>query len=129
MWETEDSLPFGFNFSTLVCLPKKVAGVDPLLGDYYTPADVRPLMIVNTDNRGFIPEELHPMALSLSHVRIEIFSLKICSIAADSISSSTNECDQAEGWILSIPVISLVSPTDSPFDLRLIFGIGMFVVG
>ena len=32
-------------------LPKKIAGVDPLLGDYYTAADTRPLVIVNTDNR------------------------------------------------------------------------------
>ena len=40
-----------FNVGNMVFLPKKIAGVDPLLGDYYTAADVRPLMIVNTDNR------------------------------------------------------------------------------
>ena len=40
-----------FNIGDLVFLPRQIAGVDPLLGDYYTAADVRPLMVVNTDNR------------------------------------------------------------------------------
>ncbi len=35
----------------MIFLPKKVSGTDPLMGEYYTPSDVRPLMIVNTDNR------------------------------------------------------------------------------
>ena len=40
-----------FNAGTMVFLPKKVAGLDPTHGDFYTAADVRPLVIVNTDNR------------------------------------------------------------------------------
>ncbi len=40
-----------FNLGNMIFLPKKVAGTDPLLGDYYTVNDVRPLMVVNTDNR------------------------------------------------------------------------------
>jgi hypothetical protein len=40
-----------FNLGNMIFLPKKIAGVDPLLGEYYTPSDVRQLMIVNTDNR------------------------------------------------------------------------------
>jgi hypothetical protein len=35
----------------MVFLPKKIAGCDPLLGDFYTAADTRPLVIINTDNR------------------------------------------------------------------------------
>ena len=34
----------------MVFLPKKVAGVDPLLGEFFTAADARPLVIANTDN-------------------------------------------------------------------------------
>ena len=40
-----------FNLGSLVFLPKKVSGVDPLFGDYFYASDVRPLCIVNTDNR------------------------------------------------------------------------------
>jgi len=40
-----------FNLGNMVFLPKKLAGTDPVMGDFYTPADVRPLLIVNTDNR------------------------------------------------------------------------------
>ena len=40
-----------FNLGNMVFLPKKPAGTDPVLGDFYTAADVRPLVIVNTDNR------------------------------------------------------------------------------
>ena len=40
-----------FNLGNMVFLPKKPAGTDPLLGDFYTASDVRPLVIVNTDNR------------------------------------------------------------------------------
>ena len=40
-----------FNLGNMVFLPKKIAGHDPLAGDYYTAADTRPLVIVNTDNR------------------------------------------------------------------------------
>ncbi len=40
-----------FNVGNMVFLPKKPAGVSPELGEYFTAADVRPLVIVNTDNR------------------------------------------------------------------------------
>ena len=40
-----------FNLGNIAFLPKKVAGVDPLWGEFYTAADTRPLVIVNTDNR------------------------------------------------------------------------------
>ena len=40
-----------FNQGNMVFLPKKVSGTHPLFGDYYFPGDVRPLVIVNTDNR------------------------------------------------------------------------------
>ena len=40
-----------FNLGNMVFLPKKPAGNDPVLGDYHTAGDVRPLVIVNTDNR------------------------------------------------------------------------------
>ncbi len=40
-----------FNLGLMIFLPKKISGTDPLMGDYYTPNDVRPLMVVNTDNR------------------------------------------------------------------------------
>ena len=50
-----DTMAFGighsFNLGNMCFLPKKIAGTDPLLGDYYTASDLRPLMIVNTDNR------------------------------------------------------------------------------
>merc|ERR1711954_100720 len=46
-----DFLPPGFNHSRLICFPKKVAGHDENLGDYYTPESTRPLSIVSTDNR------------------------------------------------------------------------------
>ena len=49
---SEDLLSISaYNLGTLVFLPKKIAGVDPLWGDYYFASDVRPLCIVNTDNR------------------------------------------------------------------------------
>jgi hypothetical protein len=51
---TMDGQPFipeYFNYATMVCLPKKVAGVHPQFGDLYTPENTRPLSIVNTDNR------------------------------------------------------------------------------
>ena len=35
----------------MVFLSKKAAGTDRILGDFYTAADTRPLVIVNTDNR------------------------------------------------------------------------------
>ena len=41
----------GFNLGNMVFLPKKPSGHHPLFGDFYTPGDVRPLMVVNTDNR------------------------------------------------------------------------------
>ena len=47
----EDASAHMFNLGNMVFLPKKPAGTDPVLGDYFTPADVRPLVIVNTDNR------------------------------------------------------------------------------
>jgi hypothetical protein len=47
----EDYLPEEFNYATMVCLPKKTAGVHPQLGDFYTPENTRPLSSVNTDNR------------------------------------------------------------------------------
>ena len=40
-----------FNLGSMVLLPKKPADTDPLLGDYFTASDTRPLVIVNTDNR------------------------------------------------------------------------------
>ena len=40
-----------FNLGLLCCLPKKAAGVHDQFGEFYTPADTRPLSIVNTDNR------------------------------------------------------------------------------
>ena len=40
-----------FNLSALVCLPKTPEGEDPNLGAYYTPKELRPLAIVNCDNR------------------------------------------------------------------------------
>ena len=52
--QTDDSIAgdhHQFNLGSMVFLPKKVAGVDPIHGDYYTATDVRPLVIVNTDNR------------------------------------------------------------------------------
>ena len=47
----EDATSHTFNLGNMVFLPKKPAGTDPVLGDSYTAADVRPLVIVNTDNR------------------------------------------------------------------------------
>jgi hypothetical protein len=41
----------GFNLGNMVFLPKKPTGQHPLFGDFYGLGDVRPLMIVNTDNR------------------------------------------------------------------------------
>ena len=40
-----------FNLGSLVFIPKKIAGVDPMLGDLYCASDVCPLCIVNTDDR------------------------------------------------------------------------------
>ena len=40
-----------FNLGYMVFLPKKPAGSDPIHGDYYTASDVRPIVIVNTDNK------------------------------------------------------------------------------
>ena len=40
-----------FNASLLCCLPKKAAGTDAELGDFYTGENTRPLALVNTDNR------------------------------------------------------------------------------
>ena len=40
-----------FNLSLLCCLPKKVSGTDPLMGEYYGPENTRPLALVNVDNR------------------------------------------------------------------------------
>ncbi len=41
----------GFNLSLLCCLPKKAAGTDPDLGQYFRGEDTRPLALVNVDNR------------------------------------------------------------------------------
>jgi len=41
----------GFNLGNMVFLPKKPMGQHPLFGDFYGLGDVRPLMVVNTDNR------------------------------------------------------------------------------
>jgi hypothetical protein len=49
--ELDVSTTHDFNVGSMVFLPKKPAGNDPLFGDYYTAADMRPLTIVNTDNR------------------------------------------------------------------------------
>ena len=49
--DEESTHTHDYNKSTLICLPKKVAGHDELLGDYYTPETTRPLSIVNCDNR------------------------------------------------------------------------------
>ena len=38
-----------FNFGSLACLPKKPAGSDITLGDFYGAEDIRPLCIMNTD--------------------------------------------------------------------------------
>ena len=51
MQGNEDATTHMFNLGNMVFLPKKPAGTDPVLGDYFTAADVRPLVIVNTDNR------------------------------------------------------------------------------
>jgi hypothetical protein len=40
-----------FNSSLMVFLPKAVSGNDPSAGDYCSPADTRPLNLVNCDNR------------------------------------------------------------------------------
>ena len=40
-----------WNVGAFVFLPKKVAGSHPLWGDFYTAGDVRPLTIMNNDNR------------------------------------------------------------------------------
>ena len=40
-----------YNLGNLVCLAKKPAGCDEHVGEFYTPADTRPLSIVNCDNR------------------------------------------------------------------------------
>ena len=40
-----------YNFSSMVFLPKKVAGQDPIAGEYYVPDGTRPLSIMNCDNR------------------------------------------------------------------------------
>ena len=40
-----------FNVGNMVFLPKKASGVHPLFGEYFAPGDVRPLVIVNADNR------------------------------------------------------------------------------
>ena len=44
-------LPQSFNFSRLTCIPKKPAGTDPVLGDYYTVDATRPISVVDTANR------------------------------------------------------------------------------
>ena len=40
-----------YNLSTLVCLPKAPSGEDSELGLFFKPCDIRPLSIVNCDNR------------------------------------------------------------------------------
>ena len=40
-----------FNLGNMIFLPKKASGTHPLLGEYYSPGDVRPLVVVNSDNR------------------------------------------------------------------------------
>ena len=49
--DEESTRNHDYNKSTLICLPKKVAGYDELSGNYYTPESTRPLSIVNCDNR------------------------------------------------------------------------------
>ena len=39
-----------YNLSTLVCLPKSPSGEDVEFGEFYAPANTRPLSIVNWDN-------------------------------------------------------------------------------
>ena len=49
--ELTEDLHHSYNLGNLVCLAKKPAGRDELAGEDYTPADTRPLSIVNCDNR------------------------------------------------------------------------------
>ncbi len=62
-----------FNIGNMVFLPKKVAGCDPELGDFYTANDTRPLVLVNTDNRiiaGALRYKLEPiLAKRISHMQ------------------------------------------------------------
>jgi len=62
-----------FNLGNMVFLPKKAAGCDPNLGDFYTAGDTRPLVLVNTDNRiiaGAIRSKLEPvLARWISHMQ------------------------------------------------------------
>ena len=44
-------IPSTFNYSRLVCIPKKPAGTDPQLGEYYTADAAMPLSVVDTSNR------------------------------------------------------------------------------
>ena len=50
-FDTSEEGRHDFNLGKLVCLPKKPAGCDDALGDYFTPDGTRPLSIVNSDNR------------------------------------------------------------------------------
>ena len=62
-----------FNIGNMVFLPKKVAGCDPDLGDFYTANDTRPLVLVNTDNRiiaGAVRSKLEPILSKwISHMQ------------------------------------------------------------
>jgi len=48
---SEEGTSHSFNLGNMVFLPKKPAGCHPLFGEFFSPGDVRPLVIVNTDNR------------------------------------------------------------------------------
>ena len=48
-------LPEDFNHSRLICLPKKVSGIDLTPGEFYIPENTRPFSIANTDNRLIVP--------------------------------------------------------------------------
>ena len=43
--------PHDFNHTTLHLLPKKPSSISERLGKAYTPANLRPIAVVNTDNR------------------------------------------------------------------------------
>ena len=56
-----------FNLGNMVFLPKKLAGTDPILGEFYIANDVRPLVIVNSDNRLMASAVRHRLEPILAH--------------------------------------------------------------
>ena len=62
-----------FNLGNMVFLPKKIAGSHDLFGEYYTANDVRPLVLVNTDNR---------LIANAMRIRLEQFSINGFHIAS-----------------------------------------------